>query len=259
MKKRVSNRRVLPGGVIALANSRMADRSGRWPVSRKVRQVDERLAGRSSTFCPMMMPTSSKVSRMAAMARPRARAGVAVPRILAISLSRTRGSRSAIGSTRQSAGSTRPPGNTNLLGMKAWEAWRLPISTRGLAVPSRRMMMRVAASRGRSAVRPASGGFNLVALGTALSGQRSIFEAVHAQRPLESDDGALDARQGDQREKERQRHPQACMENEGRVPEVLDDERQRKHDMAHQEQREIGRRIIGAVMIELLTAMAAAL
>jgi len=49
------------------------------------------------------------------------------------------------------------------------------------------------------------------------------------------------------------------MEHERRVPEVLDDERQRHHDVTDQEEGEIGRRIIGAVVVELLAAMAAAL
>src|SRR6187200_1467646 len=206
----------------------------------------------------MMMPTSSKVSRTAAIARPRARVGVAGPRMRANSLSRAAGSRSAIGSMRQSAGSRRPPGKTNLLGMKACEAWRLPISTRGVAMPSRRTMMRVAASRGRRA-REASGGFNLIDLGTAALGQCSIFEAMHPERPLQGDDRALHVGQDHHGHDDGQRHPEAQMNEDGGMPEVLGNQRERQDDMADEKHGEIGRGFIGAVMIELLAAMAATL
>ena len=128
-----------------------------------------------------------------------------------------RGCRPSATATRLSAGSVRPPGKTNLPGMKACRAWRRPISTLDLAAAAveqdqRRGVARAQRPCRRAAHRPV--GFGLVMpsmrpssgrLHAPLPCARSASgfgmrlelvvlaaEAVHVERPLQADDRALD-------------------------------------------------------------------
>ena len=149
---------------------------------------------------------------------------------------------------RRSSGSTRPPGKTNLPGMNLWPPCRLPISTLGSG-PSRSTMISVAASRGRSA-RPGT------ATPTHLSsppnpcmpnahcwpttapfmrGRRrrlTTTVTVSQSRTIAVSDAAGQALVGHQ-------HPGAG-------------------DVAHDEHGQIGRRVVGARVAEVLAADLAA-
>ena len=107
-------------------------------------------AGAPKPGIPTARPVSSKVSRIAASARARAKPGEG-RRTRALSFSSTAGSSAPAAAMRRSSGSTRPPGKTNLPGMNRWPACRLPISTRAGPCSGRSTRMSVAASRGRSA------------------------------------------------------------------------------------------------------------
>ena len=128
-------------------------------------------------------------------------------------IARPRG-RSPATAMRLSAGSVRPPGNTNLPGMKAWRLWRRPIRTLTVVAVAveqeqgRRIAWahRLAAERKVFRIRPCRPG-----LSSCLPcGDRSedsdkrnavcrlrlhgvlAAEAVHVERPLQADDRALD-------------------------------------------------------------------
>ena len=192
---------------------------------------------------PTARPVSSKVSRIAASASARARAGEG-RRVAAISLASTNGSSGAATLMRRSAGSSAPPGKTYLLGMKAWPGWRLPSRTRAAAVRAidedqRRRVARP--QRGRRARRVAR--------------VRRLAEAVHAHRPLVADQRALDPRQHRQAERGGERGPDERVDQHRRVrPDVLGGDDAGDDEMADDQNRDVGRRVVGALRGEILAA-----
>src|SRR3989344_3849824 len=82
-------------------------------------------------------------------------------------------------------------------------------------------------------------------------------EAVHAQRPLPADDGALDARQEPQREQEREGRPDRGVDPERRQVVEFQPEHERHDDVADDHDGEIGGRVVRLVMEELLAAIRA--
>ena len=146
-KKRASKRLGRFGGVIARAMKCKASRSGKTPASLKAAHGPSgTTSGAPYSRVPIIKPVSSKVSRMAAS--PRARARDRVGRCTRFnSFSSTTGCSAPDALILRSSLSMRPPGKTNLPGMNLWPGCRLPINTFGFA-PSRSIRINVAASFG---------------------------------------------------------------------------------------------------------------
>ena len=210
-KKRVSKRRTRPGGVMARATKRSVVQRRLHAVFGKALPVAPwwwrtRPCGRSAG----RLPHRSRGSPTARWRGPAPRVSAAVAdgelgEFLAdAGLSAT--------AMRLSAGSVRPPGNTNLPGMKAWRAWRRPISTLKLAAGAVEQDQRCRVARPQRACRrardlPASA-LSICSSGhafaDAVTASRLRFslgmrvdlvlaaEAVHVERPLQADDRALD-------------------------------------------------------------------
>jgi hypothetical protein len=88
----------------------------------------------------------------------------------------------------------------------------------------------------------------------AVCSRARVGEAVHVIRPLPGDDRALDGLQQSDRKAERQRQPQGQMHPIGRRIFDLNQQRQRHHDVTDDQDHEIGRGIVGALMkIRLVT------
>ena len=84
------------------------------------------------------------------------------------------------------------------------------------------------------------------------------FETVHAQRPLIGDQAGLGDRQEPEGKDESQGRPDHRVQPDRRLrPEFLGQKHQSSDDMAHDEDRDIGRRVIGAMMEEFLAAIRA--
>ena len=77
---------------------------------------------------------------------------------------------------------------------------------------------------------------------------------MHAQGPLQAHKGAFDGRKDEQRERHGQWQPDHRMEPEGRPVGHLDYEHQAHHDVADNDDGEIGRRVVGAVVMQLFAA-----
>ena len=80
---------------------------------------------------------------------------------------------------------------------------------------------------------------------------------MHAKRPLQPDNPALDAWQQPQGQEKRQGKPDDAMDPQGRFPYLLDHQHRRHNDMRNHCDGEIGRGIIGAVVMQGSAAMAA--
>src|SRR5208282_145813 len=229
MRKRASKRLTRPGGVIARARKSIASSAGVTPVAAK------RVHAPAGGFCgapwpqtPMASPVSSKVSRIAASASALAKLGDG-RRTRALSFSSTLGSSAPAAHMRRSSGSTRPPGKTNLPGMNLCPACRLPISTR-------------ATSRART--------------GQARSRLIAVrAEAVHAHRPLLTDDRALRARQDEVTRDHGHRQPKCSHPEERRIgPYFIGKKDAGADPMGDDQQRHVSRRVVRAVMAEVLAA-----
>ena len=81
-----------------------------------------------------------------------------------------------------------------------------------------------------------------------------ILEAVHVERPLQADQRALDARQQPQRAEQRQRQPDDHVHPERRHQRLLHRQQAADHDVPDDHDGEVGRRIVGALMMQLLAA-----
>ena len=79
-------------------------------------------------------------------------------------------------------------------------------------------------------------------------------ETMHAICPLPADDRALDRLQQPERQNQRQRQPEQEMHPIGRREGNLDREHERHHDVTDNENDEIGRSVVGALMMERLSA-----
>jgi hypothetical protein len=96
----------------------MLDRSGWMPSATNSAQGPGSAGASNARFVPSINPVSSKVSRTAASAR--ARADSALGRSTCrMSFASTLACSGAATGIKRSDGSTPPPGNTNLPGMKA--------------------------------------------------------------------------------------------------------------------------------------------
>jgi hypothetical protein len=84
----------------------------------------------------------------------------------------------------------------------------------------------------------------------------ATVKSVHAQSPLIGDETAFEDRQEPKRKNECQSGPDHRMQPDRCIgPEVLGEQHQGSDDMADDEDRQIRRRIIGAVMKEFLAAI----
>lgn len=82
-----------------------------------------------------------------------------------------------------------------------------------------------------------------------------VLEAVHVERPLQGDDRALHHRQEDEREHQGEDDPDRNLQREGWGPDPFHHEHQRDQEFADDENREIGRRIVGAVVMKFFAAL----
>src|SRR5690606_20721587 len=208
---------------------------------------------------------------LSAMARARValtdRPGPAIRRIF------SSGSRSFIGRMRPSAGSVRPPGKTNLPGMKAWWRARRPRSTCG--TPSRQSSrISVAESTGRRGPAPmapssastpsislrvipirseADLAFMFRQLRVILQPVRLAPETVHLQSPLQPDDATFHWRQHGERGEDGDRDPDCQMLPHRHVEQGLEAHEGGDDNMADHEDDEIGGQVVGAVVVKFLT------
>jgi len=83
------------------------------------------------------------------------------------------------------------------------------------------------------------------------------FGAAQTQAPHEANDGALETRQQQQHESERRRYRDRDLQPDRNLRSAGNDE-ERHDDVADQEDREVGREIVGTDMAELHAAGAAA-
>ena len=126
---------------------------------------------------------------------------------------------------RPSAVSDRPPGKTNLFGIKAWASWRWPIRMRGTG-PSKRTRISVAASRGLVVTFFFAGCFKA--------------KTVHPKSPLQAHNSALyDGHQG-KCQAECQGQPEGGVNQVGWLPDAFHDKNQRHQNMTHNKNREVG-------------------
>src|SRR5262245_17715369 len=86
-----------------------------------------------------------------------------------------------------------------------------------------------------------------------------LTKAVHVLCPLQANDCTLDRLQQTQREHQGQRYPERGVNPKRRTEYDLDLERQRYDDVADDQDDEISRGVIGAMMAELLAADFAAI
>ena len=114
----------------------------------------------------------------------------------------------------------------------------------------------------------ASGGVSVVArasrdtpvgAGARVSEFSGVFESMHAEMPLHSDDGALDGLQKTDRQAKRQRQPKRQMDPVRRRKLSLDVEGHWDHHVAYNENHEIRRKVIGPMMIKFLPTYRAAI
>ena len=78
---------------------------------------------------------------------------------------------------------------------------------------------------------------------------------MHKEGPLQGHEGPLDRRQQHEGQDHREREPQRGVKPHGRAVGHLDGQNEAHHDMAHDDNREVGRRVVGAVMVQGLAAM----
>src|SRR5262245_50081475 len=92
----------------------------------------------------------------------------------------------------------------------------------------------------------------------ASSRVRDPRSSLDPRRPLPADDGPLDPRKNKQGQRQRQRHPQRGGEPERRRGGALERQDQRHDQVADQQDGEVGRRVVGAVLAGGEAAMGAA-
>ncbi len=79
-------------------------------------------------------------------------------------------------------------------------------------------------------------------------------EAVHAERPLHRDDGALDRLEQRHRDKRRDRQPDGEMDEHVELDRRLHGKDDRDQDVPDDDDRHIGREIVGALVRVVLVA-----
>ena len=213
----MSKRRTRPGGVMARATKRSAVQRGLDAVLGKALPVG--LGGGEGPSADQQ--AGLLIGLADRRQRDGAGAGCAVARLVLPTAWRSRrGCRPPATAMRLSAGSVRPPGNTNLPGMKACRAWRRPISTLQLAALAVEQDQRRRVARPQRPSPPSAKSLRLRPVSTCRlwscpsidgssrhsSGWVSMrvvlaAEAVHVERPLQADDGALDRPQQSQRQR----------------------------------------------------------
>jgi hypothetical protein len=80
---------------------------------------------------------------------------------------------------------------------------------------------------------------------------------MHTKSPLQANNRSFYDGHESQCQAESKRQPEGCMDEIGRLPNPLNNDDERDHDVAHDKNGEIGWRIIGALVMQGFPAMGA--